>query len=94
MTITKNDTNVLAIEGRIDSITAPDFEKEVVSLGEVNEVTFDFEKVEYISSAGLRVLLKAQKSIGKKGKVRVINANDDIKEIFEMTGFEDVITIE
>ncbi len=85
----------IALEGRLDTTTAPQLEAELkTALSGVTALTFDFEKLEYISSAGLRVLLAAQKAMNKQGTMKVINANEMIKEIFEVTGFSDILTIE
>ena len=98
MTITKtlNGTDlVVAVEGRLDTVTSPDFEAEMTdALKDVTSVTLDFEKLEYISSAGLRVLLSCQKIMSKQGSMKVIHVSDLIKEIFEVTGFIDILTIE
>lgn len=98
MTINKNlEGTVLtfAVEGRIDTTTAPDLEKELKgSLGNASELIIDFKGVEYISSAGLRVLLSAQKIMSKQGSMKLIGVSDDIMEIFEVTGFSDILTIE
>ena len=86
----------IALEGRLDTTTAPELEEELGKYNDaVNDVTLDFEKLEYISSAGLRVLLGEQKMMSKKdGKMVVKNVNETIMEVFEITGFTDVITIE
>lgn len=85
----------LAVEGRVDTMTAPDLEKEIKeSIEGIEELTFDFSKLEYISSAGLRVLLSAQKIMNKQGTMKVIHADGPIMEIFEVTGFTDILTIE
>ena len=85
----------LALEGRLDTITAPQLEAELKdALANVEELTFDFEKLDYISSAGLRVLLSAQKIMNKQGSMKVIHANEMIMEIFEVTGFSNILTIE
>lgn len=98
MTISKEyqeKTLILAVEGRVDTMTAPELEKEVNdSIEGAEELIFDFEKLEYISSAGLRVLLSAQKTMNKQGKMKVIHAGGPIIEIFEVTGFTDILTIE
>lgn len=84
-----------ALEGRLDTMTAPDLEKDLKeSLDGVSDLTMDFEKLEYISSAGLRVLLSAQKTMNKQGSMKLINVNETIMEIFEVTGFSDILTIE
>ena len=85
----------LALEGRLDTVTAPSLEAELkASLDGVGELTMDFEKLEYISSAGLRVLLAAQKEMNKKGVMKLTHVNETIREIFEVTGFLDILTIE
>ena len=93
----KKDGNALtlALEGRLDTMTAPQLDAALQeALPGVEELTFDFEKLEYISSAGLRVLLSAQKTMNKQGAMKVKNANEMILEIFEVTGFSDILTIE
>ena len=99
MTINTNVDNeklVCALEGRLDTTTAPELEAELGKYNDVAmDVTLDFAKLEYISSAGLRVLLGEQKLMTKKGgKMVVKNVNETIMEVFEITGFTDVITIE
>ena len=98
MTINKKlEGNVLnvALEGRLDTTTAPTLEEELqVSLGGVEELDFDFTTLEYISSAGLRVLLSAQKIMNKQGKMVIKNVNSDIMDVFDITGFTDILTIE
>ena len=85
----------VALEGRLDTTTAPELEKELKnSLDGVEELTFDFEKLDYISSAGLRVLLSAQKTMNRQGVMKVVHANEMIREIFEVTGFSDILTVE
>ena len=85
----------LALEGRLDTMTAPQLEAALKeALPGVEELTFDLEKLDYISSAGLRVLLSAQKTMNKQGIMKVKNANEMILEIFEVTGFSDILTIE
>ena len=85
----------LAVSGRLDTTTAPALEEEIKnSLGGVTELTLDFEKLEYVSSAGLRVILAAQKTMNKQGSMKLINVCDDIKEVFDITGFIDILTIE
>ncbi len=86
---------IISLEGRLDTITAPELEKELnASLNGVQALTFDFDKLEYISSAGLRVLLAAQKCMNKQGTMVVRNVNETISEIFEVTGFNDILTIQ
>ena len=84
----------VAIEGRLDTITAPELETELkASLDGVSKLTLDFSKLEYISSAGLRVLLSTQKRMNTQGSMALKNVNDTIMEIFEVTGFNDILTI-
>ncbi|WP_330366885.1 anti-sigma factor antagonist [Butyrivibrio sp. WCD3002] len=92
MTINK-DVNgkalTISLEGRLDTTTAPGLEEEINgSLENIEELTFDFAKLEYISSAGLRVLLSAQKKMNKQGKMVVKNVSEEVSEIFEVTGFQ------
>ena len=91
-----NGTNLtVVLEGRLDTTTAPDLEKELKdSLDGTTELIMDLEKLEYISSAGLRVLLSAQKTMNKQGKMKLIHVNEIIMEIFEVTGFSDILIIE
>ena len=85
----------IALEGRLDTTTAPSLEADLeASLNGVTALTFDFEKLEYISSAGLRVLLAAQKLMSKQGSMKVVHVGEVIQEIFEVTGFKDILTIE
>lgn len=85
----------VALEGRLDTVTAPDLEKELKEiLSDLKELTLDFGKLDYISSAGLRVLLSAQKVMTKQGEMKITNVNETIMEIFEVTGFSDILTIE
>ena len=85
----------IALEGRLDTITAPTLEGELKqSLDGITELVFDFGKLEYISSAGLRVLLAAQKIMNKQGSMIIKNVNDVINDVFEVTGFSDILTIE
>jgi anti-sigma B factor antagonist len=93
---TKNDKELgITLEGRLDTTTAPQLEKELkADVNGVSELCFDFEKLEYISSAGLRVLLSAQKIMNKQGHMVIRNVNEDIMEIFEVTGFSDILDIE
>ncbi len=98
LNITKqiNGTNAtVTLEGRLDTTTAPQLESELKSfLDSITELVFDFEKLEYISSAGLRVLLSAQKVMAKQGSMKLIHVSDEVNEIFEVTGFSDILTIE
>lgn len=98
MTINKNLNGTaltVALEGRLDTTTAPELEAELKqSLPGTTELIMDFEKLDYISSAGLRVLLSAQKTMTKQGSMKIIHANEMIMEVFEVTGFIDILTIE
>ena len=98
MTIQKTlngSTLTLALEGRLDTTTAPQLEAELkASMDGVTELDMDFEKLEYLSSAGLRVLLAAQKVMNKQGKMTIHHVNETIHEVFEVTGFIDILTIE
>jgi len=97
MKITKNqngNTLTVALEGRLDTSTAPELESALKdSLGNVTELTIDMAALDYLSSAGLRVLLGAQKTMNKQGSMKVANVNDTIMEIFEVTGFVDILTV-
>lgn len=85
----------LALEGRLDTTTAPQLEAEVKSaLADVTELVLDFSQLEYLSSAGLRVILAAQKIMNKQGKMVIRHVNETILEVFEVTGFSDILTIE
>jgi len=85
----------LAVEGRLETITSPELEAVVKNeLDGVTELTFDFAKLDYISSAGLRVLLSAQKKMSAQGSMKVINSNEIVNEIFSVTGFDDILTLE
>ena len=85
----------IALEGRLDTMTAPELESELnKSLGDVQELTLDFSGLEYISSAGLRVLLTAHKAMMGKEGMKITHVNDVVQEVFEVTGFSDILTIE
>ncbi|MBR5250826.1 MAG: STAS domain-containing protein [Clostridia bacterium] len=98
MTIEKKingQSAIINIVGRLDTQTAPDLEKELDDiLTSLNELCFDMKGLEYISSAGLRVILKAQKSMNERGSMRLTNVNDSIMEVFDITGFLDILTVE
>ncbi len=86
---------VISLEGRLDTMTAPELEKELKNdLEGVETLIFDFDQLQYISSAGLRILLSAQKQMNKQGNMIVRNSSEEIMEIFEVTGFSDILTIE
>lgn len=92
----EDDVVLFQLEGRLDTVTAPDLEAAILeAMEESVNLSLDFEKLDYISSAGLRVLLSAQKNISKKmGTMKVLHVNDTIMEIFEVTGFNEILTIE
>ena len=98
MTITKNKNDnflTLKLEGRLDTTTAPQLENELSeNLDGVTELTIDFAELSYISSAGLRVLLATQKKMNKQGSMKLVNVNEIVMEVFEITGFVDILTIE
>lgn len=86
---------IVFLEGRLDTTTAPELESDLKSfIDSITSLIFDFEKLEYISSAGLRVLLTAQKVMTKQGSMKLIHVKEDVNEIFEVTGFSDILTIE
>ena len=90
----ENGTCSFPPPGRLDTVTAPELENSLKdSLEGVTELILDFEKLEYISSAGLRVLLAAQKTMSKQGSMKLLHVNETIMEIFEVTGFSDILTI-
>ena len=85
----------VAPEGRLDTVTAPEFEKRVGELLDgVTDFVLDMAKVEYVSSAGLRVILKVQKVMFRQGKMKLIGVNESVMEVFEITGFSDILNIE
>jgi len=98
MTIEKmrnNDELIMTLEGRLDTMTAPLLEAELKENVEgITKLVLDFKALEYISSAGLRVLLTAQKAMNKQGEMVIKNVNDTIAEVFEITGFADILTIQ
>ncbi len=84
-----------ALEGRLDTTTAPQLDDAIKAAIEgVTELTFDLTKLEYVSSAGLRVFLSAQKTMNKQGKMVIKNVSEEVNEVFEVTGFSDILTIE
>lgn len=89
-----SDTICLKLIGRLDTINSPIFEKEINALDGIKVLLIDFEQLEYISSAGLRVLLNTQKKMNKVGKMVLQHVSKDIMDIFEMTGFVDILSIE
>ncbi len=98
MNITKNlngSSLEIALEGRLDTMTAPGLEAELrKSMDGAESLTLDFSRLEYISSAGLRVLLSAHKAMSAKGGMKVTNVNEIVREVFEVTGFADILVID
>ncbi len=97
MELNKNldgESLVISVSGRVDTTTAPEFEKFILdNTAGVKELTLDLKDMSYTSSAGLRVLLKAQKLMSAQGEMKVINVQDDVMEVLEITGFTDILTI-
>ena len=90
-----NTTMTIAVEGRLETTTAPELETVVKSeLEGVTDLTFDFANLEYISSAGLRVILTAQKTMNKQGSMKITGANEIVREIFDITGFSSIMNLE
>ena len=98
MTIEKTQNGnelMIKLSGRLDTITAPDLEAELKScLVGINGLVFDLAELEYVSSAGLRTLLMAQKTMNRLGEMKIVNVCEEVKEIFDITGFSDIFTIE
>ncbi|MBR5111570.1 MAG: STAS domain-containing protein [Clostridia bacterium] len=98
MTITRKqngDNLEIALEGRLDTVTAPELETELKqSLAGIKSLTFDFSKVEYVSSAGLRALFEARKALYGKGSMKITHPNEIVMEVFEVTGFADLVKTE
>ena len=93
--IEKKNAETLALEGRLDTLTAPELEAEISAmLPTVQTLTLDMEKLDYISSAGLRVILKTQKALEKKAGLKLTHVSNEVKEVFDITGFSDFLTIE
>ena len=91
----ENGNVTLTVAGRLDTTTAPELEKTLDNvLGGTKELVFDMTGLEYISSAGLRVILKAQKAMNARGSMKLTGVNDSIMEVFDITGFLDILTIE
>ncbi len=86
---------LIALEGRLDTMTSPELETQLKKTLEGAEtLTLDFSRLDYISSAGLRVLLSAHKALSAKGGLKITNVNEVVREVFEVTGFSDILTIE
>ena len=93
--ISEGEKLTLALSGRLDTNSPPSLEAELKqSVGGVKELIFDFSEAEYISSAGLRILLAAQKVMNRQGSMKLIGVSADVMEVFEITGFSDILTIE
>ncbi len=93
--ISEGEKLTLALAGRLDTNSSPALEAELKqSVSGVKELIFDFSEVEYISSAGLRILLAAQKVMNRQGSMKLIGVSADVMEVFEITGFSDILTIE
>jgi anti-sigma B factor antagonist len=93
--IIENETATIKISGRLDTVTAPELEQVVDAISDdVKKLILDMQELEYTSSAGLRVILKAKKMMNKRGNMKLINVNNDIMEVFDITGFLDILTIE
>ncbi len=89
-----NDTLIITLNGRLDSLSSPLLEKELSELSDVKNITFDLKDLNYVSSAGLRIFLKAQKYMKNKGEMKLINVCPLVKEVLDFTGFSDILTIE
>jgi len=97
MTIEKKMENgkmILKISGRLDTQTAPELEKTMEDMEDCKELILDMAELEYISSAGLRVILKAQKLMNTKGEMKLTGVNESVMEVFEITGFSDILIFE
>lgn len=98
MTITKNQEGqklTVLLEGRLDTTTAPELEAALgASIADIKELILDMEKLDYLSSAGLRVLLGAQKQMNRQGSMVIRHVNETIQDVFDVTGFSDILTIE
>ena len=98
MTIEKKITGeeaTLIVSGRLDTQNAPELESELDAiLSDLKDLTFDMTNLEYVSSAGLRVILKAQKAMNAQGSMKLVGVNDSLREVFDITGFLDLLTIE
>lgn len=92
--IYESGTLTINLEGRLDTTTAPELERELGELNGVQDLIFDMKNLEYISSAGLRVLLKVQKVMKAKGAMKLVNVGESIMEVFQITGFLDILTIQ
>lgn len=89
----KGNTLTITLEGRLDTNTVPELEKEVEVLDGVKKLIFDFKNLEYISSAGLRIILVLHKKMNNQGSITIKNVKENVKEVFEITGFSDILDI-
>ena len=92
--VTKLKDTLVKVEGSVDSSNAAQFEEELLSAISGQSLTIDAQELAYISSAGLRVILKAQKAMATKGGMKLLHVNETIMEVFDITGFADILTIE
>ena len=93
--IEKKNAEILALVGRLDTMTAPELETEISAmLPTVQSLTLDMEKLDYISSAGLRVILRTQKALEKKSGLKITHVPEAVREVFDMTGFSDFLSME
>ena len=91
---TKNDSNAtITVSGRLDTVTSPELEKELQSLAQIDSLVIDCADLEYISSAGLRVFLSAHKEFSKKGGLTITNVSEAVMDIFEVTGFDQILNL-
>lgn len=89
-----NGELIIKLSGRLDTFSAPQLEEVISDLSDLNTLVFDLKNLVYISSAGLRILLTAQKKMNRLGKMKIINVSEDVMDILEMTGFSSIMTIE
>ena len=96
ITVEKNGNKLeMAVSGRVDTTTAPELEKKIMdNIDGITELILDFKDLSYTSSAGLRVILKAQKQMNKQGEMKIRNVTDEVMDIFDVTGFSDILTFE
>lgn len=96
ITVEKNENKLeMAVSGRVDTATAPEFEKKIMdNIDGIAELILDLKDLSYTSSAGLRVILKAQKQMNKQGEMKIRNVSDEVMDIFDVTGFSDILTFE
>ncbi|MBQ2564595.1 MAG: STAS domain-containing protein [Oscillospiraceae bacterium] len=95
LTTKKDDVLTVSLTGRLDTTTSPQLDEELKkSLDGIRELTMDLEGLEYISSAGLRILLSTQKTMNQQGTMKLINVSSMVMDVFEVTGFSDILTIE